>query len=423
MSDNDNQMTTILDNFGPVAEVFKTSPVDPSRFTAGIGMAWPILTLRGKTWGWRFRGEGRIYEAPNPNAGGSIMPVQHLDVVLVDAGTRISKVYYKDGYNPQAPTRKPPDCWSADGITPDQGVNEKQSTYCRGCRHNVFGSNIGPQGQKGKACSDNKRLAVVTMDDLPNTDFGGPFMLRLPPGSFSNYTTYCSVMAARGYQPYTVVTRLMFDPQVAHPKVIFFPQRPLKPEEAVYILAHQANPRTSEMLNDKAVAAFADPEVDSEGVIAPLPTAEQSASTGGTSGWSATVTPGGNLPATPPVEQPAKPELTPEQKQIAELEAQLVEARNQRQEAKLAEARKVAEPEPVLTPEQLQIKELQAQLAEAKAPKKAGRPRTKPVGPPTGAETPTQASNGAGSDDEPEPTQVGNDISNRIAGLVKKNTA
>ena len=67
---------------------------------------------------------------------------------------------------------------------------EKQSHDCRGCRHNVFGSSIGPAGQKGKACSDNKRLAVVTMGDLANADFGGPFMLRLPPGSFVHYTTY-----------------------------------------------------------------------------------------------------------------------------------------------------------------------------------------------------------------------------------------
>ena len=288
---NDNQIT-LNDNFGPVAEAFKNSPIDNGAWTAGIGMAWPILTLRGKTWGWRFRGESRIFEAPNANAGGSIMPVQHLDVVLVQPSQRISKVYYKDGYDPQNPTRKPPDCWSVDGIMPDPTVSERQNPTCGGCRWNVFGSNIGPAGQKGKACSDNKRLAVVTLNDLPNVDFGGPFMLRLPPGSFANYTNYVSVMAARGYQPYTVVTRLLFDPTVAHPKVMFFPQRPLRPEEAVYILAHQANPRTDLMLNDKSVGAFADPEVDGEGVIAPLPSStEPNASSGGTSGWSATVTP------------------------------------------------------------------------------------------------------------------------------------
>ena len=224
---NDNQIT-LNDNFGPVAEAFKNSPIDNSAWTAGIGMAWPILTLRGKTWGWRFRGESRIFEAPNANAGGSIMPVQHLDVVLVQPSQRISKVYYKDGYDPQNPTRKPPDCWSVDGIMPDPTVSERQNPTCGGCRWNVFGSNIGPAGQKGKACSDNKRLAVVTLNDLPNVDFGGPFMLRLPPGSFANYTNYVSVMAARGYQPYTVVTRLLFDPTVAHPKVMFFPQRPLQ---------------------------------------------------------------------------------------------------------------------------------------------------------------------------------------------------
>ena len=414
---NDNNQVTLgnLDNFGPIAEAFKNSPVDPTRFTAGIGMAWPIFTLKGKSFGWRFRGESRIYDAPNPNAGGVIMPVQHIDVVIIDAGTRISKVYYKDGY--KEGDRKQPDCYSADGITPDQGVKDKQSTYCRGCDWNVFGSSIGPAGQRGKACSDNKRLAIVTMGDLANADFGGPFMLRLPPGSFSNYTTYCSVMASRGYQPYTVVTRLVFDPTVSHPKLMFYPQRPLRPEEAIYILAHQANPRTAEMLNDKALAAFADPETDEEvGVITPLPTGPQNVGTAGGSGWSAPATPAANPPAPPAVEPQPEPQptLTPEQQRIKQLEAQLAAA-------------KAPEPEPVLTPEQLRIKELEAKLAEAQAPAKPGRgrPRSKPVGPPTAETTPTQASNGtppAPAEGESHSEQVGNAIADRVSSLVKKKT-
>ena len=73
----------------------------------------------------------------------------------------------------------------------------------------------------------------------------------------------------------------------------------------------------------------------------------------------------------------------------------------------------------------MKITELQAQLAEAKQAKPRGRPRTKPVGPPTEtAATPTQASNGAApANDEPAADPVGNDITNRIAELVKKNPA
>jgi len=208
---------------------------------------------------------------------------------------------------------------------------------------------------------------------------------------------------------------------VAHPRVMFFPQRPLKPEEAVYILAHQANPRTDQMLNDRSVGAFADPDAEVEGGVAPLPSAEQSANSAGTSGWSATVTPGGNSGTAPSADPGAQststekiPELTPEQQKIRDLEAQLAAAKAPQ-----------PEPEPVLTPEQLKIKELEAQLAATKTAKPRGRPRTQPVGPPTTA--PTQAGNGTvatlPANDEPPTTPVGNDISNRIAGLVKKNPA
>src|SRR5215468_4944617 len=115
-SETENQLA-VLDNFGPVSDVFTDSTVDASRFTAGIGQAWPILTIKGKTWGVRARGVDIPFESPNPQAGGAILPDQFLDVVMVDAGNRISKVYYKgafvDGQRP------PPDCWSADGIRPD----------------------------------------------------------------------------------------------------------------------------------------------------------------------------------------------------------------------------------------------------------------------------------------------------------------
>lgn len=395
-----NEMT-IPNDFGQVPDIFKgPDNIDGSRFTAGIGMAWPILTLRGKEWGWRFRGVDRAYTAPDASAGGAQMPVRALDVVIVDAANRISKVYYEKGFVPNE--RTPPTCWSADGVTPDGAVpdEQKQNGSCRACKWNVFGSKMGDGGQKGKACSDNKRLAVVTLNDLENIDFGGPFMLRLPPGSFSNYTTYVSVMAARGFQPYMIVTRLMFGPE-AHPKVIFQPVRALTNLEAAIVKAHQQNPRTSEMLNDKAVGAFMDPEaVDDEGVIGTLPVANDAGTP--TSGW------------TKPEPQPepkveakveAKPTLTPAEQKIADLEAQLAAAKTPKVEPK---------PEPVLTPEEIKIRDLEAQLAAAKTAKPRGRPRSKPVAPPEG--TVTATGNGA-APDEPKADPVGNALSDRIAML------
>jgi hypothetical protein len=377
-------------NFGQVPAVFKESPIDPGAWTAGIGMSWPTLTLKGKEWGWRFRGESMTYTAPDPHAGGSLQPMRALEVVLVAPAKRISKVYYKDGYKDGE--RTPPTCWSVDGITPDPGVGEKQSNTCRGCDHNVL--TVGPGGQRGKACSDNKRIAVVTVADLKNTDFGGPFMLRLPPGSFQNYTAFTSVMNSRGYPPHTYVTRMTFD-STPHPKVMFAPVRILTDEEGAIIVAHQKDPRVDEMLNDKAVGSVADADLDPVGTgeVGALPPA----STNGTA-W---VTHTGVV--TKHV-QPVAVE-TAEQQEIAKLKAQL------------AAAEKAVEPEPepvvVLTPEQLEIQALKAKLAEA-GKKPRGRPRTQPVAPPA---TVTATGNGA----TPTPADdLSNNIADRVASMLKK---
>lgn len=380
-------------NFGQVPAVFKESPIDPGAWTAGIGMSWPTLTLKGKEWGWRFRGESMTYTAPDPNAGGSLQPMRALEVVLVAPAKRISKVYYKDGYKDGE--RTPPTCWSADGITPDPGVGEKQSNTCRGCDHNVL--TVGPSGQRGKACSDNKRIAVVTVADLKNTDFGGPFMLRLPPGSFQNYTAFTSVMNSRGYPPHTYVTRMTFD-STPHPKVVFSPVRILTDEEGAIIVAHQKDPRVDEMLNDKAAGSVADVDLDPEmtGEVGKLPE-----TTANPTGWKKPTN--GEAKVVEPVAEPVKPTLTAAQQEIADLKA------------KLAAAEKVVEPEPepVLTPEQLEIQALKAKLAEA-GKKKPGRPRTQPVAPPA---TVTASSNGA----TPAPAdELSNNIADRVANMLKK---
>jgi len=382
----------------PVATDWADSPVDPSTFGAGIGMAWPTLTIRGKTWGWRFRGVEHTYTVPNAAAGGAMMPAQFLDVVIVAAGNRISKVYYKGEFNSKE--RTPPTCWSADGVTPDAAASEKQSNTCGGCRHNVFGSG---DNAKGKACSDNKRLAIVTVDDMGNADFGTPFMLRLPPGSFQNYTAYLSVVAGRGYHPYQVVTRMVFE-NTEHPKVKFIPVRPVQAEEKLNVILHQKNPRTTEMLNDKAVAAFADPDAVEPSEPDTLPDATRADASGG---W-------GTAPPTPPAppKEPEpkpepKPTLTPEQQEIAQLKAAL------------AAKEKAAEPPPPppKTPEQLEIERLKAQLAAVEGPRKPGRPRSKPVAPPDSTVTPP--GNGQ-APEEPAPNAVGNAIADRIAKLANQ---
>jgi len=406
MADNDdveNQLM-VLGNFGPVSDVFKDSPVDATRFTSGIGQAWPTLTIKGKTWGVRARGVDIPFEEPNPRGGGNV-PVRDIDVVMVDAGNRISKVYYAnpfvDGQRP------PPDCWSADGVTPDPGAANKQADTCRGCPHNVMGSRINQAtGARGKACSDNKRIAVVWVEDM-SSDLG-PIMLRLPPGSFQNYSAFVRHMALKHYAPYTFVTRLSFDPKAAHPKIVFRAVRTLDNQEAAIVKEIQKNPILGEMLNDKALGAFLDPEAADDEIIGELPKTQTIAAD---SLWAKQQP----VPAPKPEPKP-EPKLTPAQQEIADLKAQLAAA-----EAKAVEP----EPEPikeVKTPEQLEIEQLKARVAEMEAAKKATRkPRSQPVSPPVTPDAKVTAT-GNGTDPAEEaakrPSLVGNKLSDRLNKLV-----
>jgi hypothetical protein len=456
-----------LENFPLPSAVFKDSTVDVSRFGAGIQASFAILTIKGKTWGIRHRGVTQQLTAPNPMAGNALMPVQFLDVVIVDAAESISKVYYIHGY--VEGQRTPPDCWSANGVVPDPAAPHRQSATCRGCPHNVFGSKLGDTGQKGKACPDNKRLAVVPLSDIKNDAFGGPVMLRLPPGSFQTYAEFVGKMASRHYPPFAVACRLTFSPNDAYPKIVFTPLRPLNDVEAGLVLEIQKHPTLDRMLTDPAVGAFADPEADDSTGLAPPPAAPVSNVVPLVQPAAPTPPPVAPVaPTAQPVQtgfgvaapvggaaaQPAAPGIAP-----ATSWATTPAPTAPVQQAPPAPQQPIqpvqqAQPQPeVLTPEQMKIRELEAQLAAAQSNKGRGRPRSKPVGPPangaateppvaqtTGFGTPaptapvataqpqaqaqvTPPSNGTGGAPEtPAQESVGNAIANRIAGLVGQKT-
>lgn len=425
-----------FDQFQAPSPIFAKSTVDVTKFSGGIQASFAILTIKGKEWGVRFRGVTTQLTAPNPMAGNALMPVQFLDVVIVDAAATISKVYYIHGYKDGE--RTPPDCWSANGVAPDPASPHRQSNTCRGCPHNVFGSKIGDGGQKGKACPDNKRLAIVPVSDIKNEALGGPVMLRLPPGSFGLYSDFVGKLASKHYPPFAVATRLTFSPGDAYPKIVFTPLRPLNDAEGALVLEIQQNPQLERMLTDPAIGAFADAEAgDTEAgpgvppppqgqqvppppVVTPPPAQQApppppppvvtqppvppnqasapvmtgfgvAAPVAGTSSGPAQAQPapapsaswGGGTPAPtqvpPPAQQP-QDDLAPPAFLQRQPPAQ--QATQEPQQQPLPPVNEV------LTPEQMRIKELEAQLAAAKAPKTT-RKRTQPVGPPT---------NGAGAE-------------------------
>ena len=169
----------------------------------GGGEALPRISIKGS----RFR----IVE----NGEETVLPVTHLDVVVVGANPRLSKQFYAKAWDPDdvgAPT-----CKSIGGIAPDDDSEEKQNDLCATCPHIAWGSKTGPQGQKLKACADLKRLAVVSPEDLD----GPIYLLQVTPAAIKGLNAYQKGLSSRGIAPEVVKTRITFDIKASFPKLVF----------------------------------------------------------------------------------------------------------------------------------------------------------------------------------------------------------
>jgi hypothetical protein len=80
----------------------------------------------------------------------------------------------------------------------------------------VYGSKINDDGSKGFECSNSKRLAVAMVNAIDD-----PMLIRVPGASLKGLTAYADTLAKRGVVYQQVVTKVSFDPQVAHPQLVF----------------------------------------------------------------------------------------------------------------------------------------------------------------------------------------------------------
>ena len=183
-----------------------------SDLTSHAGTGFPVLSIKGKTWAVVRDGERTVL---TKNLDGEEIPVPSIDVVIVKANKTNSKVFYIKGYQEGVENQKP-DCFSNDGSKPDVSVAEPQAKSCAVCPHNQWGSKVGDNGGKGKACSDSVRMAVA-QPDLIND----PYLLRVPPATIKALGEYGKALAKRGV-PYTaVVTKIGFEMESPTPKLTF----------------------------------------------------------------------------------------------------------------------------------------------------------------------------------------------------------
>ena len=191
---------------------------------------------------------------------------RHLDVIVVKAAPKVSRIFYAGSYDKDAAAAAP-DCTSADGDKPDAGVRNKQASSCAACPQNIAGSGNG----QSRACRYQQRLAVV----LANNPEGDVLQVTLPATSIFGkedgdkrpLQAYARYMAAQTppVNLDAIVTRMKFDTKAESPKLIFAPVRWLTDDE--YLVAQDQSKSKDA---DKAVSVT---PAAADGVSTPAPLA------------------------------------------------------------------------------------------------------------------------------------------------------
>jgi len=161
----------------------------------------------------RISTKGGVFSAVNTDTE---INAREIHVIIVGANPKLSKTWYaKEWSDDDKPSA--PDCFSLDGVTPDLSIEVPQHHICVTCPQNAWGSRITDKGQQVKACSDQKRLAVV-MHDNPS---GEVLLLQVTPGSLKGLNQYQKQLSVRGIPPEIVKTKISLDPSSEYPKLVF----------------------------------------------------------------------------------------------------------------------------------------------------------------------------------------------------------
>lgn len=189
---------------------FKSEDLN-SDLASSAGGGFPVISIKGKVFAVVRGGERTTMMNPkDPDS-----PATSIEVVLVKANKGLSKVFYAKGYQEGSEAQKP-DCFSNEGVKPDISVENPQSKQCATCTHNQWGSKIGDNGGKGKACQDSKRMAIAAVGLIND-----PYLIRVPPASIKALSEYGSSLAKRGVDYSMVVTKVGFDVESPTPKLTF----------------------------------------------------------------------------------------------------------------------------------------------------------------------------------------------------------
>jgi hypothetical protein len=216
--------------------------------------------------GKRISTKGGVFRLYNDGKEVASIEDRHLDVVIVNAAPKVSRVFYAGQYVEGANVA--PDCTSAAGDIPDKGVKNQQSANCATCPKNMKGSGQGDS----RACRYNQHLAVVLANDVEGGDvmkltlaatsiFGDADGDNMPLQAYVR-----AIMAVPNGGIERLVTRLRFDTKAPVPKLFFKPMRWLEEHEQIAADSKGASP--------EAIRAITQTVAQADGVgSAPAPAA------------------------------------------------------------------------------------------------------------------------------------------------------
>lgn len=281
---------------GQVAAVFHGQQAGDD-LSGGITGGYGLIKYRGKVWSIQYN--GNVLNLMRDDGDG---PRGSIDVVIVKANANLSKTFYINGWDEN--NNNPPDCASANGIVPDQGVPHQQSAVCATCPKNAWGS--APNGGKGKACGDHRRLAVVPLTDLRNESFGGPLLLRCPAASLQDMAAFDSRYKGLGYPYFTMGIKIGFDPAESYPKFTFAAIRPLTDQEGAVVMELRNSPETARVIHEGSAPAPAQVAAPAQGAfLEPLPAGTPTAAAAQPAPQPAVAQPAPVAAPAPAVAQPA----------------------------------------------------------------------------------------------------------------------
>lgn len=225
-------------NKGP-AQAFAALNAHDDNLSDGIGQSYAVLGYKGKQWSLRYRGQRHNFLRPDDGT-----PASYIDVIMLGQAKQKSKSFYKK-YDAATSDGDRPICSAIDGLNPDPDGDMYGVNTCTLCPRNVWKTDPAT-GRKGRECSDYKRVAVLLLPTQTKALLGSPLVepvfLRVPAASLNALAILGDTMTAKGYHYSTYITRISFDPDEAHPKMVFRPIQGLSDQEAPIVLELRSDP-------------------------------------------------------------------------------------------------------------------------------------------------------------------------------------